>query len=195
MRLPAASCQPVPPGSPLLAAETVRALSLYAVSRDPIAGGPRTTSPASTGHRLNSGASHSLSSSIGRKPSLGATTALRPLAYCASLARQLSRSCLYRSARSRWISAKAAPTPGRPPGSRCQLGGAHGSCGRGRPWRQRPLQPRSWRRVEVASGGGQALRASDAAILAEQPSEHLQLLGRSSATGSPASAPLILVQD
>ena len=35
--------------------------------------------------------------------------------------------------------------------------------------------------VEVASGGGQALRGSDAAVLAEQPSEHLQLLGRSSA--------------
>lgn len=25
--------------------------------------------------------------------------------------------------------------------------GAHGSCGRGRPWRQRPRKPRSWPRV------------------------------------------------
>src|SRR6185369_17767553 len=35
--------------------------------------------------------------------------------------------------------------------------------------------------VEVASGGGQALRGSDTAVLAEQPPEHLQVLGRSSA--------------
>jgi hypothetical protein len=34
--------------------------------------------------------------------------------------------------------------------------------------------------VEVAAGGGQALRGSDTVVLAEQPPEHLQVPGRSS---------------
>ena len=101
---------------------------LHAGSRCPagISGGPRTKSSASTGHRLSSSASRSSSSSIDQKPSPSVTAALRALPYCRSRARQDSRSCLCRSARSRWISAAPvdSATSSRQAGPRRQPSGS-----------------------------------------------------------------------
>ena len=62
-------------------------------------GGPRTKSSLSTGHRHIS--SYSSPSSSDHQPSRAVTGSCRAPWYCRSRARQLSRSCLYRSSRSR----------------------------------------------------------------------------------------------
>ena len=88
-------------------------------------GGPRTKSSLSTGQRPDNMAAHSSSSSRPSQPSPGATTGLRALAYCRSRARQLSRSCRYRSARSRWMAAAPvdSATSSRPASPRRQPSG------------------------------------------------------------------------
>ena len=76
----------------------------YALFRTPADGGPRTALAASTGHR-QAAKSYSSGSSRLSQPSRSLTGRCRAAWYCASRARQLSRSCLYRSARSRCRSA------------------------------------------------------------------------------------------
>jgi hypothetical protein len=94
----------------------------YAVLRGLAAGGPRTKSSESTGQRPNSIAVQSSSSSSGHQPSPGVTGVVRVAAYCWSRARHPSRSCLYRSARSRCRSAApvALATSSRSAGPRLQ---------------------------------------------------------------------------
>jgi hypothetical protein len=131
-------------------------------SHPPVPGGRRTKSSESTGHRHIS--SYSSSSSSGHQPSRDVTGTCFAPWYCLSRARQLSRSCRYRSSRSRCrsaapvdtaTSARATAPRRQPPGPRSA----------------RPCSASTRRAADVAEADSRAALATSAPRASSRPSD------------------------